>query len=63
MDDLAEARRLMTLVADQAPAAGAIDALTVINMAKVWAHIALAEEARKQTAELTRIADGLEAKR
>lgn len=61
MDDLEEARRLMQLVANQAPQAGPIDAVTVINMAKVWAHIALAEEARKQTEHLRFIAAALEA--
>lgn len=59
-DDLEEARRLMQLVSGQATQAGPIDALTVINMAKVWAHIALAEETRKQTALLERIASALQ---
>lgn len=59
-DDLLEARRLMELVADQAPHAGRVDALTVISMAKVWAHIALAEAARQQTTQLERIAKTLE---
>jgi hypothetical protein len=62
MDDLDEARRLMRTVADQAPAAGPIDATTVISMAKVWAHIALVEATREQTVELRRIADALSAK-
>jgi hypothetical protein len=63
MDDLEEARRLMATVTAQVPADGKIDALTVISMAKVLAHIALAEAAREQTEQLRRIADALEAKR
>lgn len=62
MDDLSEARRLMALVANQAPTVGPIEASIVIHMAKVWAHIALAEAAREQTTELKRIAAALEAK-
>jgi hypothetical protein len=62
MDDLEEARRLMATVADQALRAGPIDATTVLHMAKVWAHIALAEAVREQTIELRRIAQALEAK-
>lgn len=60
MDDLEEARRLMSLVANEATSAGPIDAVEVIQMAKVFAHIALAETARQQTAQLERIANALE---
>lgn len=60
MDDLAEARRLMELVAGLASQAGPIDAVTIINMAKVWAHIDLAQTTREQTDVLRRIAELLE---
>lgn len=60
MDDLTEARRLMELVAAQAPQAGRVDARIAISMAKALAHISLAESARQQTALLQRIVDVLE---
>lgn len=60
MDDIEEARRLMQMVASQAQSAGPIEAGTVIAIAKVWAHIALAEATRTQTQVLERIAKALE---
>lgn len=60
MDDLEEARRLMSLVVNKASSAGPIDAVEVIQMAKVFAHIALAEAARQQNVQLERIANALE---
>jgi hypothetical protein len=59
-DDLEEARRLMALVAGEAERVGEVDPIIVINMAKVWAHIALAEAQREQTAYAKTIATALE---
>lgn len=57
MNDLEEARRLMVIVAAQATSAGPIDAGLVIQMAKVWAHIALAAATWELVNEVQRIAD------
>jgi hypothetical protein len=62
-DELAEARRLMSLVKVTATSIGIVDAEQVIRMAAAYADIALVEAKRAETVQLTRIANALEALR